>query len=83
LFRKSTVSAAPLFFGLVDVSLNGLSKNASLLLSTSVDDGLLAGGQDRSIGSGLGEMLHLLKKCRVIPKQRLEVIVDLDCDRLP
>jgi hypothetical protein len=71
------------FFGVIDARLNRLCKDTPLMFSTLVDDGLLPGGQDRSVGGGLGKMLYLVEKRRVVSKQRFEVIVDLERDRLP
>jgi hypothetical protein len=78
--RSSTVSAAPLFFGVVDAGLYGLLKDALLKLSPAFDDSLLT---DSSIGHCLGKMRHLLEVSCVIEEKRCEVRVDLEADCLP
>jgi len=82
-FRRDIASVGPLFFGVVDASLDRLLEGAALMLASPLDDGPLANSKDRPVGSGLGEMLHLVEIGSIIEQKRGEVRVDLNRDGLP
>jgi hypothetical protein len=79
----STVSAAPLFFDGVDPRLDGLLKDATLMLAPLFDDGILARGEDRAIRGRGGEVLHLFQEAGVSPEKIFVLGVNLQRDGLP
>ncbi len=78
----NTASAAPLFFGGVEPRLDGLLKDTTLMLAALLDDGLLAGVEDRAVRGGGGQVFHLLQKTGVLPKEVFVLGVDLQRDGL-
>ena len=81
--RKSSVLTAPLFFGVVDASLERLSESATLMIASAVDDSLFADRQDGSLGCSLGEVFHLVEIGGVLKKKRREISIDLKGDCRP
>jgi hypothetical protein len=83
LSRTRSVSAAPLFFGVVDAGLNRLLQHASLMLAPAFHNGLLAYGEDGSVRRSRCEMFHLVKKRGILTEKRFVSGVDLERDRRP
>ena len=79
----STASAAPLFFGGLDPSGEGSLQEASLKLAAVLDDGVLAGGEDRAIGRSGGEVVHLADIVGIAADEVLVRGIDLQGDDLP
>ena len=75
-------SAAPLFFGGIDAGLGGLLEEVTLLLATLLDDGLLAGVQEGTLGGGGGEIPHLAEEGGVPAAEDLVLGVDFQRDGL-